>query len=190
MSNVMVDSTVVVSKFRAALTAGIEGIVQAAEIYVDAIDRDPDMKQVFVYELADILPKSAWSQFEAVGRRRMHPCLILGGMSDAKKLSMVRRLPYSTQEQVFNRTRFPLLVSNNDVLNVDLFEATPEQAAQLCDKTGIRSVAEQKAWLTSRPAVTAETPEPMPYTISAGKVIFRRGVMLTKQEVRRLLQEM
>ena len=177
-------------EFRTHFMSGIEGIVKAGEIYVEAIDDDPCNADKFKDEFADWLPSSAWSQFEAIGRKWMHPRLIMGGMADKKKTRLVKRLPYSTQERVFKRERFALLISGGDTLNVDMMEATPEQVEQLCDGSSLRNIAQQKAWLESRAVEKAdEAPELMPYTINGGKVSFRRGVTLTRAELKRLIVE-
>jgi len=177
--------------FRTAFNAGIEGIVKASEIYVEAIDQDPRNADKFREAFAEWVPSSAWSQFEAVGRKWMHPRLIMGGVSDRKKSSAIKRLPYSTQERVFNRERFDLLTADGDTLKVDLLEATADQTRQLCNGSTIRTLSEQRAWLESRAteSVTTEA-EVLPYVVTGGKVTFRRAVTLSRSELKRLLTEM
>jgi len=182
-----------VGKFRDALFAGIQGIVKAAEIYVAAIDDDPKAADLFRDQCADLVPASAWGQLEAVGRKWLHPRLIMGGMADRRKAACVKKLPYSLQERIFNRDRFPLLVSGGDLMQVDIMEATSEQVEQLCDGQAIRTIAEQKAYVEAKALYKRESPEdtePMPYTIQDGRVHFRRGVSMTRSEIKRLLQEM
>lgn len=179
-----------VADFREALLAGIDGIVRASEIYVAAIDEDPQAAEMFSDQCADWVPASAWGQFEAVGRKWMHPRLIMGGMADRKKASHIKRLPYSLQERVFKRERFPLLVSNGETINVDMMEATADQVAQLCDGSTIRTPSAQRAYIEAQSVYVSEHTEPMPYTIRDGHVSFRRGVTMTRGEVKRLLQEM
>ena len=179
-----------INEFRSAFQAGIEGIVKASEIYVDAIDADPSAADEFRREFEDWIPSSAWAQFEAVGRKWMHPKLLMGGMANRKKASKIKHLPYSVQERVFARDRFPLLVSCGDTINVDMLEATEEQVDQLCNKTSIRNLSEQKAWMEAKQVLEDQKPEIMPYTICGGKVSFRRSITLTRQELKRLLQEM
>jgi hypothetical protein len=180
-----------IADFREALQNGINGIVKAAEIYVAAVDADPRDADRFREEFAEWVPASAWSQFEAVGRKWMHPRLLMGGVADRKKSTLIKRLPYSTQERVFKRERFDLLISNGEKLKVDIMEATPEQAEQLCNGSTIRTLSEQKAWLESRVVQDKSEPaEVMPYTISDGRAHFRKNTILTKQEVKRVLMEM
>jgi hypothetical protein len=183
-----------INDFREAMQAGMDGIVRAGEIYVKAIDEDPRNADKFREEFADWVPASAWAQLEAVGRKWLHPRLLMGGVSDRRKSSLIKRLPYSLQSRVFSRERFPLLLPGGDVLNVDLLDATASQAEQLCNGEHIRNVGEQKAWMHAREnqtqAIPAEPVEAMPYCIMDGKVSFRRGCILNRSEIKRLLQEM
>ena len=179
-----------IDEFREALMAGIEGIVRASEIYVEAIDDDPRAADSFREELSEWVPASAWAQFEAVGRKWMHPRLIMGGMTDRKKASLIKKLPYSMQDRVFKKHRFDLLLPGGDHIKVDMMESTAKQAEQLCNGTAIRSLSEQKAWLEARAVLDDEKPELLPYTICGGKVSFRRGVTMNRSELKRLLQEM
>jgi hypothetical protein len=180
-----------IADFRSALQAGINGIVAAAEVYVAAIDDDPRNADKFREEFADWVPASAWAQFEAVGRKWMHPRLLMGGVSDRKKAGLIKRLPYSMQDRIFKRERFPMLTASGDTLAVDIIEATPEQAEQICGGTSIRNLSEQRAWIESRAAAASDEPaEVMPYTVSDGRVTFRRGCVLNRTELKRLLQDM
>jgi hypothetical protein len=177
-------------EFRKHFQAGIDGIVRASEVYVEAIDDNPRYADTFRDEFGDIVPYGAWGQFEAIGRKWMHPRLIMGGMADRQKAALVKRLPYSVQERVFSRERFDLLTPDADTLQVDLMEATTEQVRQLCDGSHIRSLAEQRAWMESQKAEAKEEAEVMPYVVRDGCVSFRRGVKLTKEEVKRILRDM
>jgi len=191
MSEAPLATTTAIEEFRKAFNDGICNIVKASEIYVRAIDETPLNADRFRDEFADSIPASAWSGFEAVGRKWMHPKLLMGGMANRKKSTIVKKLPYSTQERIFNRERFSLLVSDGETLEVDVLEATPEQAEQLFNGSETRSIAAQKAWLEAkRVAESVEEPPPLPYTINGGKISFRRGVTLTRSDMKRLLVEM
>jgi hypothetical protein len=180
-----------IEEFKSALTDGINGIIKASEIYVSALDEDMANAEKFQRELADFVPASAWAQFEAVGRKWMHPRLLLGGVADRKKASIIKRMPYSLQERVFNHERFKLLTANGETLSVDVMEITADQADQLCNGTAIRSLPEQRAWLEAQKKNTpVEEVELMPYVLTDGKVTFRRGCVLNRNELKRLLQEM
>ena len=180
------------AEFRDALQAGVDGITKAGEIYVAALDEDPRNADRFRDEFAEFVPPSAWSNFEAVGRKWLHPRLIMGGVGDRKKNAIIKKMPYSMQERIFKRERFGLLTAAGETLQIDVLEATSEQAEQLCNGQAVRSISEQRAWIDARRAETAN-PDPievLPYTISDGKVTFRRGVTLSRAELKRLLTEM
>jgi hypothetical protein len=180
-----------ISEFRDSLTIGINGIVKAAEIYVEAIDADPSNAWLFQEEFADSVPRSAWARFEAVGRKWLHPKMILGGIKDRKKNTLIRHLPYSAQDEIFKGKRYELLTENGDILKVNPLEATARQAAQLIGDGVIRTVAEQKAILVDKkPAPEKIKAETLPYIIGKGVVTFRRDCTLTRVELKRILQEM
>ena len=188
------DVTVVqqsLSAFKEAFNNGIKGIVQASDIYVKSIGEDPSNAEKFREYFADSIPSAAWSNFEAIGRKWMHPQLIMGGMNDRKKASKVKRLPYDMQEKVFQHTRFPLLLSDGETLQVSIQDATPEQVEQLVDGGTIRSESAQKAYLESmKTRKTVQSAESLPYTILNGRVTFRRNTVMSRAELRRIIAEM
>jgi hypothetical protein len=177
---------VFVKEFRDALTQGIEGFTRAGEVYVEAVDANPKHGEVFREEFEGQVSASSWALFEKVGRKCLHPQLIVGGGPNANK---IRRLPYSVQERVFAGERFELLVSGGEHILVDVREATKEQAEQLVGDDHIRTLSEQRAWMEAQKTLAEAEPEVMPYVIAGGTVTFRKGVKLTKQEVRRILAE-
>lgn len=179
-----------IKEFKAALAAGIKGIVKASEIYVAALDEDPRVADDFREACKDWVPTAAWSQFEAVGRKLVHPKMLLGGMVDQKKARKVKKLAYSLQDRVFNKERFTLLLASGDTLEVDMLEATPEQVAQLCDDTMIRNLAAQKAWLEQQATIDREAKvHKVPYRIVGGKFQTDRAEY-TKAELKQILQLM
>jgi len=180
------------SKFQDAFTRGLEGITEASKIYVDAIDDNPENSEKFREYFADSIPSSTWSSFEAIGRKWMHPRLLIGGMSDRAKAMLVKRLPYDEQSNIMEkRKRYPLLLIGGDTLEVSVQDATLEQVGQLIDGSTIRNLAAQKAFLEQAKTTKAiKESEPLPYTLSDGRITFRRSVTLTKAELRRILAEM
>jgi len=175
-------------EFRAAFAAGIQGIVKAGEIYVAAIDHNPKLADSFREEFTDSIPAAAWGQFEAVGRKWLHPNLILGG--GGEYATRIKRLPYSQQERVFAGERFDMLTGAGDTLKVDLREIGKTQADQMFAERHVRTLSEQKSWIEARRAVPVVEPtELLPYTISGDRVTFRRGATLTRAELKRLVME-
>ena len=97
-----------INEFKTALTAGIEGIVKAAEVYVKTIDLMPESAGRFREAAADF-PSRTWKMFEQIGRKQVHPKLLFGSGIEARTTAILKRLPYSQQDAVFNGTRFELL---------------------------------------------------------------------------------
>ena len=176
-----------INAFGEVFTAGIESIVKAAKIYVDAIEANPANADKFKDHFRDTIPPGAWSGFEAVGRKWMHPKLLLGG--GGQYAHKIKRLPYSQQERVFEGGRFELLTNGGETLHVDMREVTKDQVDQLLDGNHVRNLAEQKAYVESR-AVEPQQEAVLPYSIHDGKVTIRRGLTLTRDEVRRIWREM
>jgi hypothetical protein len=177
-----------IGEFRGLFAAGVESLVKACEVYVIAIDEKPGRVFDFQEEFKEIIPAGAWSQFEAVGRKWMHPKLLLGG--GGRYAGKIKRLPYSTQEQIFSGERFELITPKGEALKVDVREIQPEQAEQLFDGGHLRTPSEQRAWIEARCNVVTEKATPMPYKITDHRVTFTRGTVLTKREVTRILAEM
>lgn len=192
MSTEMLEIKAELGRFQDAYTRGVAGIVEASEIYVRAIDDNPANKEKFREYFADNIPAGAWSNFEAVGRKWLHPRLLLGGMEDRRKAAIIKGLPYDTQTEIIEKAkRFPLLLTNGETLLVSVQDATPEQVKQLVDGSNIRNAASQKAYveqLKSREAVGKC--EPPGWMITDGKVRFLKGTILNKAQMRRILSEM
>jgi len=190
MSNIVKRNFV--SEFKKAFSGAIEGIVKAAEIYVAAIDEDPEIKTQFISECSGFIPAGAWAEFEAVGRKWKHPKLLLGG--GGAHSSLLKLLPYSDQEKLFSGERVDVLTATGDVLKVDINSATSDQAALLIDKTNrrIRDIPAQKAYLESvKPVKVIDVPSvEMPYTITGGKVHFRAHTVLGRKEISRILKDL
>jgi hypothetical protein len=178
--------------FREAFAAGVEGIQRAGEIYVQAVADDKRNEDRFREEFADAIPPSIWAKLYAVGHKLLHPRLLVGGMKDTRRAAFVSRLPYGLQERVLAHERFPLLLAGGDTLQVDVTEASPEQLEQMFDGGAVRSPGAQRVWMEARKAKgeKGETPQSMPYTIHKHIVTFRRGVSMSKAEVRALLASM
>lgn len=179
-----------IDEFKKALEAGINGIVEASQIYVKAIDEDPYCATDFQEAFADCVPNSAWANFEAVGRKWMHPKLLMGGIANRKKNAIIKNLPYSTQERIFEKERFDLLTVDGDKLQIDLLEATVPQMEQVCGDGSVRTMSEQRAWIEQQKKNEKIEAETLPYVINANSVTFKRGTRLTRGELKRILQEM
>jgi hypothetical protein len=178
-----------IDQFGESLAKGVDALVDAARIYVQAIDADPTAADAFAEHYDGTIDPSSWSAWERVGRKQMHLALLLG--NGGPHGNRIMRLPYSTQERIYNGERFPLLIDKGEHILLDLRHASMAQASQLLDADHIRSLPEQRAYLEAiraRPAPPEEA-ETLPYIIRGGKVLFRKGTELTKEQIRRILQE-
>jgi|TARA_R100001530_G_scaffold124803_1_gene93106 hypothetical protein len=176
-----------ITAFEKVFAKALEGFVEAAKIYVEAIEANPANAQQFKAHFADSIPSRAWGDFEAVGRGWKHPRLVMG--TGGRYAHKIARLPMSQQERVFKRGLFDVVTPKGKVKQVEIMEATPEQVEQILDGGHVRDVSEQKAYVEAK-AVSGPTAELMPYTIYKGRVTFRRGVTMTIAEVKRLEEEL
>jgi hypothetical protein len=178
-----------VAEFKEAYVSALDRVQKMAEIYVAALDEDLKNKDRFVAECSSFVPANLWIELEAVGRKWKHPKMLLGNTSNS---SLIKVLPYSDQERLISGERVEMLTPSG-VLMVNIADATPTQASQIIDKANrkIRDVAAQRLYIEAnnkRPVVDVESVE-MPYTISGGKVHFKKGVTLTRKEIAAILRE-
>ncbi len=181
-----------VGEFRAAFTLVESGLVKCSEIYVEALDESVEWKPKLIAAMNGTVPSTFWNELEAVGRKWKHPKLLLGGAG--ANAPLVKLLPYSDQELLFTE-RVQLLTPAGDVLLVDVKDASPAQAEQLIDRKArrLRDVSAQRAYQEAQKlprGVAGEPAEVMPYTIAGGKVTFRRGVVMGRREIARILKEL
>jgi len=173
-----------IEMFNEALEAGVAKFVEAARIYVKAIDEDAAWRLKF-YQAQ---PKISWHIIEEVGRGTMHPELMLE--SSTANITAIRRLPMSMQREIVEGKKYDLLTEGNDVLKVDLRQLTTGQRKQMFNGSSLRTLAEQKTWReANRPLATENPLDTMPYIIKGNKVYFRKGTVLSKVEIKNLLME-
>jgi hypothetical protein len=177
-----------VAEFKAAYGSALDSVKKMAEIYVEALDEDLKNKDRFIKECS-FAPANLWIELEAVGRKWKHPKMVLGNINNS---SLIKVLPYSDQERLISGERVEMLTPSG-VLMVNIADATPAQASQIIDKANrkIRDVAAQRLYIeaNSKPLVVDVESVEMPYTISGGKVHFRKGVTLTRKEIAVIFRE-
>jgi hypothetical protein len=182
-----------VGEFKASFNLVEASLGRCAEIYVAALDESPEWKPKFIAEMADVVPRLFWNELEAVGRKWKHPKLLLGGAG--ANAPLVKLLPYSDQERIFT-DKVEMLTPSGQVLRVDIKTVAPAQAEQLIDRKAraLRDLPAQRAYVEALklPANKGDEAEAeiMPYTISGGKVTFRRGVVLGRRELVRIIKEL
>ena len=175
-----------VALFALEFNKGISGLVECGKIYVKAIDEDYRQIEVFKKALPEFTP-GTWRQFEDLGRGNIHYKTLLIG----KNKRRIQAMPISTQKRIADGTRYELLLKNGDTLKVDLKEASIQQAKQLFDKDHIRTISEQKIWLSENKVCDnrEDMPQTMPIICKKGKLVVIRPVILTKKQVQEILMQ-
>jgi hypothetical protein len=178
-----------VSQFRAAFKEGVDGIVKAAGIYVRALDDNPRNADLFHKEFKNQISEATWSQLEALGRKWIHPKLMLTPFDEPRRADIIRGLSYSLQERVMNREKFDFMTREGESRKIDLLEAPIRAVEQVCAKTSVRNVEEQKAWLEAIDARNAQYAEQPAYMVIGNKVYFKRGCVLSGAEMQKILEQ-
>lgn len=172
-----------IERFRALLTAGLNNIREACEIYVQEIDATPDRKADFIAGCPEV-PPGAWAAFEMVGRNAMDYRLLWGG---GKAQAKLRRLPKSDQQRLLD-SGVEIAVGKSDkrVVPVELLEK--DDIEIVFSGNRVRTVDEQRV-LISRigdrcgPANAEEAD----YYVAGGKLVVLRPVKIPIRTVRMLV---
>lgn len=177
-----------IREFEAAYNDVQDGIVRAAEIYVQAVDADKANRERFAKHFADTIPQDAWDKLEAIGRKYIHPKLLMGfGGRHAKR---IRKLPYHVQEQILAGEKFDYLTASGSTLKIDALGCTESQARQLFDTTRIRPVPDQRAWIEAermeRQLAKADEAEPYEILRKKKEVLFRRDTRISFEQLKNL----
>jgi hypothetical protein len=130
-------------------------------------------------------------KFEMMGRKVLHPQLLLGDSPGFEKLA---QMPYSVQER-FLQEPIPLVVETErgtDTLMVSAKNMTANQARQLFAKGRIRTEGEQKAWLIDQRAKNAKPAgSNIPaWSIRGGRVVFTEGATLSAGELATIITQL
>ncbi len=185
-----------VRRIKEAFSTLVESAETVGRIYVEAIDADPRNADKIKEACRDFIPTKAWNTFERIGRGEINPAI--AALPENKSRRLLTNLPRSLQDRVIKRERFPLLLENGDTLEVDYFEASPDQAEQLFGDGELRTLSAQRAWMEQKRFEAAKRvaadAEFMPIRTAPGKLIIKRSPMpdlvLTKAQVKNLLMEM
>ena len=180
-----------INAFAACIVDGIESWVKAGEIVAELLAADPDA----IDDICTAIPglqRDVVYRFEAIGRKEIHPRLLL---SDAPGIKKLASMPYSVQEAYIDN---PISVTvacngNADVLLVKAESLTSDQCRQVFAKNHVRDAGEQRAWIESerqKKSIASESPEVLPYSVVGGKVTFRRNCTITKREMKQILSIM
>ena len=177
------------TKFKEAMTAGLDGLVKASSIYVEFIDKHPGMEASFRQECRSLVPDGIWVKMERVGRGKLHPRLMLGAFNNIGKTNAVARLPYKLQEQAVQGKVFDVVV-NGEPVKATIAQASIDAVKRLCVSGGLRSVIQQieleKVDLSQR-----KTVEHAWLLVNGGKgVRFVKKDVFTKNQLLKIAERM
>jgi len=174
----------IIVQFSKAFNATLNNLTEAAVIYVKAIDKDHAMKAAFAKNFNGIIPAGAWAGLEAVGRKQMHPRIMLGV---GRNTGFIKRLPFSDQESIIEGEKVELLATDGTTLKVDAREVSATQSKQLFGGNHIRSLSEQKTFLEDSKRVEennrVEEAKVVRYRIEKGTVHFSADTVFTMAEL-------
>jgi hypothetical protein len=165
--------------------------LRAGELVIEILDADPNAVDE-ICKAVPGLPREAIYRFEAIGRRTVHPKLLL---SEAPGIRKLAAMPYSVQE-TFIAAPLQVLIEKDggcDTLQVSVGNLTPEQCRQVFGSNHVRDAAEQRAWMEAEKRIASmrnEKAEDLPYAIHGNKIVFRRSCTMTKRELQTVLKAM
>ena len=179
-----------IEKFIELFQTGVNAWIQAGEILVAMVEDDPHVYD-YIIQKCPTLNAGILGRFEQMGRKNLHPQLLLSASPGFDKL---RKLPMSMQERYINEP-IPIIVHTDggtDVLLVEAKNMTKEQANQVFAPGRVRTEGEQKAWLMqqrSNAARPAGTNLPA-WTVKGGKVVFNQGATLSAGELATIITQL
>jgi hypothetical protein len=178
-----------VLSFIRLIREGIQRLSEAGALAAQAIDVDPDWPDKVVEACPDFTHEFI-RRIELVGRKKLHASLVISETPGARRL---RRLPYTLQEKHVTHP-VPVVICHGDkweILQVDIRNLTPDQAAQVFAEDRVRSEAEQRAFIEDKlmrstaPTVTAE-----PYRVRGGNLVIVQPCTLNRKELTKILASM
>lgn len=178
-----------INEFLSLFKQGYDAWVKAGEILVQMIDRDLDVIDVILDRYPD-LNAGILRQFEKMGRKQLHPLLLLESTPGEARLA---RLPYSEQVRHIDKP-VEIIVETEagpDTMSVQTKHLTRLQAEQVFAKDHVRNLAEQRAWLMDRrERSVTDALQTHPWRIVGRNHVEVAGVRLTRKQVLEILKEL
>lgn len=134
-----------IQEFLELYRKGAEMLLMAGEILVELVDDDPHVYDCIIRQ-CPAADRTVLSRLELIGRRILHPDLLLPGNRQLDRLS---KLPLSMQARYLEEPVEVIVETEQgtEVLRIKVGDMTPDQYKQAFDKTGPRSLGGQKAML-------------------------------------------
>lgn len=138
-----------ITEFITLIRSGIDSINKASKMYVEMLEQDETVTERIIKE-SKFLTKSFLYNIEKIGRDQLNPQLLLANSPGYMKL---RALPKRLQDKYLNESVEVLVYNDNgeiDKLKTSVRDLSADAANQVFDKSGVRSLAEQRVYLESK----------------------------------------
>jgi hypothetical protein len=185
------EQTQKIDQFIQLYTQGVEAWVKAGEIIVELVEADPFIFD-YIIQKCPHLNAGVLGKFEKMGRKIIHPHLLLSNSPGAERLA---KMPYSVQQRFIDEP-IPLIIHSDqgtDVLLVKAKDLTAAQANQVFTNDRMRTEGEQKAWMVdqqSKAAVVNVKAHVSPWSIKNGRVVFQQGASLSAGELATIITQL
>jgi len=176
-----------IEEFVSHINAGVQSWIKAGEIVARCCEQDPDWPEKVCEAHPDIQIDTVLA-FERIGRGMLNPRLLLNDCHGFRKL---RRMPKHLQEKYLTEP-VPLLINKDgewQTLKTDVRNLSAQQVNQAFDREGVRTEAQQRAWLEDRAVMEAVQIDDA-YRISGRKLIILSPCQLTAKQLARILSDM
>jgi hypothetical protein len=180
-----------VTAFKSAMKAGLDGLCQAAHVYVKMLDTNPELEQAFKDECHGFVPAGSWHKLEQVGRGKLHPRLMLGGFKSAAKSHAVSQLPYSEQVAAVDENKVYEIVTDEGEVKKCTIEQAPITAVRRLVKGGkIQPIAKQRQAVKQEHQARMEVTRD--YLLTNNRTTFKvlRPTSFTKKQLEGILSQM
>ena len=178
-----------INEFLSLFKQGYDAWVKAGEVLVQMLDRDPSVIDAILDRYPD-LNAGILRQFEKMGRKQLHPLLLLESTPGESRLA---RLPYSEQLRHIDAPVEIIVETDNgpDMMQVETKHLTRAQAEQVFAKDHVRTPAEQRAWLMDRreKSVT-QAWQTHPWRVVGKSHVEIAGVRISRKQVLEILKEL
>ncbi len=180
------SATEAVNELKNLVYEGLECWSKAGKVLVSLLDDHGYTYAQLQKECG--IDASILSRFEMIGRRQLHPPLLVHTSAGHRQLA---KAPYSTQVKYCDEPVEVLVLRDGqpDVLCVKVGDLTTDQCRQVFGKDGnVRDIPAQRAYLASK---NAKSPSPdawdTPYAVKGKNVVVSRPCTLDAKTLANLL---
>jgi hypothetical protein len=179
----------VLSEVRQIYTAAkesVEALTQVGERWVKIIDSTPNVYEIIQKELPEI-PISALQTIELIGRRKLHPRLLMDNSWGAKKLA---ELPYDRQEEYIEKP-VPVVIHRGETMVTEfkrVNQLTRNEADRVFNSKRLREPREQIEMIVNH-ATAAEKVKKLRYHIDGDAIEFYAASRFSRAELEKILSD-